>query len=64
MRYLTLFLLCTTFAIAQKRKLTIVSWNIQDFGKTKNAEKMNTIAEIVKHADIIAIQEVVTSYGG
>lgn len=64
MRYLTLFLLCTTFAIAQKRKLTIVSWNIQNFGKTKNAEKINIIAEIVKHADIITIQEVVTSYGG
>ncbi|MGH1385363.1 endonuclease/exonuclease/phosphatase family protein [Kordia sp.] len=64
MRYLTLFLLCTTVAIAQKRKLTIVTWNIQYFGKTKNAKEMNAIAEIVKHADIIAIQEVVTGYGG
>jgi endonuclease/exonuclease/phosphatase family metal-dependent hydrolase len=64
MRYLIIFLLFTTIITAQNKELTIVSWNIQYFGKTKNAEEMNKIADIVKHADIIAIQEVVSSYGG
>jgi endonuclease/exonuclease/phosphatase family metal-dependent hydrolase len=49
---------------AQNRKLTIVSWNIQHFGKTKSDQELAKIVDIVQHADIIAIQEVVTSYGG
>lgn len=66
MRYLIIFLLFTTVTVvtAQKKELTIVSWNIQNFGQSKNVEEMNTIADIVKHADIIAIQEVVSSAGG
>ena len=64
MRYLIIFLLCASTTIAQNKELTIVSWNIQYFGKTKNAEEIEKIAKIVKHADIIAIQEVVSSYGG
>jgi deoxyribonuclease-1-like protein len=64
MRYLIIFLLFTTITTAQNKELTIVSWNIQYFGKTKNAEEIDKMAEIVKHADIIAIQEVVSSYGG
>jgi len=66
MRYLIIILLLTTVTstTAQNKELTIVSWNIQHFGQSKNVEEMNTIANIVKHADIIAIQEVVSSAGG
>ena len=64
MRNLIIFLLFVSTTIAQNKELTIVSWNIQYFGKTKNAKEIDKIAEIVKHADIIAIQEVVSSYGG
>lgn len=64
MRYILIFLLFTTITTAQNKEFTIVSWNIRDFGKTKNAEEINKIANIVKHADIIAIQEVVTTFHG
>ncbi len=49
---------------AQTDELAIISWNIQDFGKTKDEEEIIRIAKIVKEADIIAIQEVVGGYGG
>ena len=37
----------------------IVSWNISDFGKTRDADEIRAIARIVKDFDIVAIQEVV-----
>ena len=64
MRYILLFLLFTTITTAQHKEFTIISWNIKDFGKTKDAAEINKIATIVKHADIIAIQEVVTTFHG
>lgn len=42
----------------------MVSWNIRDFGKTKNSDELEKIAEIVRDIDILAIQEVVAGYGG
>ncbi|MFD2586125.1 endonuclease/exonuclease/phosphatase family protein [Croceitalea marina] len=42
----------------------VVSWNIRDFGKTKNSDELEEIAEIVRDTDILAIQEVVAGYGG
>lgn len=61
----TLFFLCISFiAVAQQNEITLVSWNIRDFGKTKNSEELNAIAEIVRDADIVALQEVVAGYGG
>ena len=49
--------------IAQK-ETSLVSWNNRDFGKTKSAEEIEHIAEILRDYDIIAIQEVVAGYGG
>lgn len=51
-------------AFSQIEEINLISWNIQDFGKTKSSEELNQIAEIIKDADIIAIQEVVAGYGG
>lgn len=59
---LFLFLSHTTFS--QLNDINLISWNIQDFGKTKNSKELNEIADILREADIVAIQEVVTGYGG
>lgn len=44
--------------------LTLLSWNIRDFGRTKDEAEIKWIARIVAEADIVAIQEVVAGYGG
>jgi endonuclease/exonuclease/phosphatase family metal-dependent hydrolase len=43
---------------------SVVSWNIQDFGKTKDDSEILIIAKTVRDYDIVAIQEVVAGYGG
>lgn len=49
---------------SQDDKISLVSWNIKDFGQTKSNEELDEIAEILREVDIIAIQEVVAGYGG
>ena len=49
---------------SQQDEITIVSWNIQDFGKTKSNDELEQIAEVVRDVDIVVIQEVVSGYGG
>ncbi|WP_074537365.1 endonuclease/exonuclease/phosphatase family protein [Cellulophaga baltica] len=49
---------------AQNDNISLVSWNIRDFGQTKSSEELDEITEIVRDVDIIAIQEVVAGYGG
>lgn len=61
---LALILVFNFFMFSQKDEISLVSWNIKDFGKTKNQEELNDIANIVQNADIVAIQEVVAGYGG
>jgi len=45
-------------------QLNIVSWNIKDFGKSRDDLEIEMIANIVRDADIIAIQEVVAKDPG
>ncbi len=45
-------------------KVTICSWNLRDFGKSKSDSVVEFIANTVKNYDIIVIQEVVAGYGG
>ena len=53
----TLFILSvSTFLFGQTK---ILSWNIQDLGRSKSAEELNFMAEQMKAYDLIAIQEVV-----
>lgn len=61
---ISLHLLFTLFIFSQQKEFHLVSWNIQDFGKTKNSEELEQIAQLVRDADIIALQEVVSGYGG
>ena len=64
-RIIFVVLLFSYYSIfSQKNEISLVSWNIKDFGKTKNSEELNRIVEIVRDADILAIQEVVAGYGG
>ena len=59
---LILFLLLTFSSFSQQNDFRLISWNIQDFGKTKSSKELNEIADIIREADIVAIQEVVAWY--
>lgn len=54
-------LLISQLSLAQ---ISVVSWNLQNFGKSKTFEDLEQIADFVKSYDIVAIQEVVAGYGG
>lgn len=60
-QFTLLFLFLTTFLYAQTK---ILSWNIENFGKSKSEQEISSIANIIKNHDVIAIQEVVAGYGG
>lgn len=59
---LSLFILF--FAIQSFSQVKIVSWNIENFGKSKTDSQLNSIANTIRNYDIIAIQEVVAGDGG
>jgi endonuclease/exonuclease/phosphatase family metal-dependent hydrolase len=44
--------------------ISVCSWNLKDFGDTKNDEEITFIAKTIKDFDLIAIQEVVAGEGG
>ena len=50
--------------LSQIDTIKLVSWNIRDLGQTKNTEELEQIADVIRHVDIVAIQEVVAGYGG
>ncbi|WP_431242772.1 hypothetical protein ACQ9BO_23995 [Flavobacterium sp. P21] len=51
----------TLFSFSQTK---ILSWNLENFGKSKTDSEINFIASTVVDYDIVAIQEVVAGYGG
>ena len=59
-----LFVFLHFTAFSQVDNISLISWNIRDFGKTKSSEELRQIANIVRDTDILAIQEVVAGYGG
>jgi deoxyribonuclease-1-like protein len=59
-----LFLPIQSFSQSDTSSLKIVSWNIQNFGKSKSDSTIEYICKIVKDYDIVAIQEVTTSEAG
>ncbi len=61
MRLLFLFLLAFNFSFSQVK---LLSWNIENLGKSKSTETINYIAKTIKDYDVVAIQEVVAGYGG
>lgn len=43
---------------------TLISWNIRDFGQSKSDAEIRQIAQILRDADLVALQEVVAGPGG
>ena len=62
--FLIVFLLLSHVVFSQQNDIHLISWNIQDLGKTKSGKELDEIADIVRESDIVAIQEVVAGYGG
>lgn len=46
------------------QSLNIVSWNLKDFGQSRDDEEIELIAEQLRDADVVAIQEVVAKHPG
>lgn len=59
--YLLLLILLSATTFSQ---LKLLSWNLENFGKSKSDSTIIFIANTVKDYDIIAIQEVVAGHGG
>jgi endonuclease/exonuclease/phosphatase family metal-dependent hydrolase len=62
MKKIFLFLLLLTTTLFSQTK--ILSWNLENFGKSKSDIEITFIANTVKDYDIVAIQEVVAGDGG
>ncbi|MFH6993563.1 endonuclease/exonuclease/phosphatase family protein [Flavobacterium sp. FlaQc-48] len=63
MKYLLNFILLF-FTVLSFSQTKILSWNLENFGKSKSESELNFIANTILDYDIIAIQEVVAGYGG
>ncbi|WP_282111460.1 endonuclease/exonuclease/phosphatase family protein [Maribacter stanieri] len=63
-KLLFLLVILFHFSVSSQEQISLISWNIRDFGKTKNSEELDRMADILRDADIVAIQEVVSGYGG
>ena len=44
--------------------ISLISWNIKDFGQTKSEQELDAIAEVLRDVDIVALQEVVAGPAG
>lgn len=58
-----IFLQAPQFSISAQ-SFTFISWNIKDFGQSRNDKEIHDIALLLRDADIIAIQEVVPKHPG
>jgi len=62
--FFTFFLLVLFFYGFANSNISICSWNLENFGKSKSASTIDFIANTVKNYDVIAIVEVVAGNGG
>ena len=60
-RILFLFLLLTTTSFSQ---IKLLSWNIENLGRSKSDTTISFIANTIKNYDVVALQEVVAGNGG
>lgn len=58
------FLLFLLFFNTFYSQTKLLSWNLENFGKSKSDQEIEIIANTIKDYDIIAIQEVVAGNGG
>lgn len=47
-----------------KENLRLISWNIQNLGKSKDDTEISYMAKVLKDADVVAVQEVSTTFYG
>ena len=59
----SLYLLLLLTNIIQSQ-VKLLSWNLENFGKSKSDSTITFIANTLKNYDVVAIQEVVAGYGG
>lgn len=59
--FMLLLLSSTYFGFSQ---IKMLSWNVENFGKSKSNAEIAYIASILKEYDLIALQEIVAGYGG
>lgn len=52
------------FTLLTFSQTKILSWNLENFGKSKSEIELNFIVNTIEGYDIVAIQEVVAGYGG
>lgn len=65
MKYtITLFFLIFSICGFSQTPVSICSWNLKDFGKSKSDAEIEFIANTIKDFDVVAIQEVVAGNGG
>ena len=60
----TLSLFVLVFSITAFSQVTVCSWNIMNFGKSKSDTELAFIATTINNYDIVTIQEVVAGTGG
>jgi len=63
MKYILSFVLLF-FTVLTFSQTKLLSWNLENFGKSKSESELNFIANTIFEYDIVAIQEVVAGYGG
>ena len=59
-----LLFIFTSFIEKREANVTVCSWNLMDFGRTKSDTEIEFIANIIKDYDIVLIQEVVAKDPG
>lgn len=63
MKRLSLLLALLLFSTIEAQT-KVLSWNLENFGKSKTEQTIDYIAKTLKDYDIVAIQEVVAGNGG
>ncbi len=58
-KVLVVFLSVLINSVLLGQSFTVLTWNIQDLGRSKDAEELAIMAEVMKDYDLIAVQEVV-----
>lgn len=64
MQLIAVLFLLLSVTVSAQTKITIASWNLENFGKSKSDSVINFIANTIKDFDVVAIQEVVAGDGG
>ncbi|MFM2135518.1 MAG: hypothetical protein RL021_918, partial [Bacteroidota bacterium] len=62
--FVLIFFVRVSFITAGPDTLSVVTWNIQNLGKSKSDEEIAFMASVLRTFDMVAVQEVVAGVGG